>query len=49
MHSPCIPYFPILIAAAFNGHLDPIPISSSGAIGTTVARTTVARNPLKEV
>lgn len=33
-----IPYFPILIAAAFNGHLDPNLISLSGAVGTTVAK-----------
>jgi membrane protein YqaA with SNARE-associated domain len=33
-----IPYFPILIAAAFNQHLDPNLISLSGAVGTTAAK-----------
>ena len=33
-----IPYFPILIGAAFNAHLDPNLISLSGAVGTTLAK-----------
>jgi hypothetical protein len=33
-----VPYFPILIGAAFNAHLDPNLISLSGAVGTTLAK-----------
>jgi len=33
-----IPYFPILIGAALNAHLDPNLISLFGAVGTTLAR-----------
>lgn len=36
-----IPYFPVLIAAAFSGHLNPILISLSGAIGTTAAKIVI--------
>ena len=33
-----IPYFPVLIAAAFNNNLDPVLISLSSAIGAVIAK-----------
>jgi membrane protein DedA with SNARE-associated domain len=33
-----IPYFPVLITAAFNNNLDPILISLSSAIGSVIAK-----------